>query len=97
MNGKLPTCNISSASVSQNFPNPFFNFTIINYVLPQIYSSAKIIIADKSGKVLKQINISGNKGSINFNASTTFSSGIYQYSLIVNEKLIDTKQMILSK
>jgi flagellar hook assembly protein FlgD len=71
--------------------------TTIYYTLPEKSSSAKIIITDKNGKTLKELNVSGNgKGSIDVDAAT-FSSGIYQYSLIVDGKLMDTKQMILTK
>ncbi len=88
---------VSSASLEQNIPNPFSNATSISYTLPQTYSSAKIIITDKLGKTLKEINVSGSgKGSVNVDAST-LSNGAYQYSLYVNNKLIDTKQMISQK
>ena len=87
---------ISSASLSQNIPNPFSNSTTINYALPKQFSSAKIIVTDKTGKVLKEINISSGKGLVNIDAST-LSSGAYQYSLYVDGKRIDTKQMILTK
>ncbi len=96
VNRQLSTV-VSSASLSQNIPNPFQNSTTINYNLPQKYLSAKIIITDKSGKALKEINVSGNEeGSINVDASM-LSGGAYQYSLYVDGKLIDTKQMINTK
>jgi hypothetical protein len=85
--------NISSASLSQNIPNPFDHSTTINYTLPQTYSSAKIIVTDNSGKTLKELSINAKgKGSLNIDAST-LSSRAYQYSLIVDGRLIDTKQM----
>ena len=52
--------NISSASLAQNIPNPFINTTTINYYITAKFTSAQIIITDKSGKTLKAINISGN-------------------------------------
>ena len=83
--------------LEQNIPNPFNYSTTINYTLPQQYSSAQIIITDKSGKLLKQVNISGNgNGSIKVDASA-LASGAYQYSLYVDGKLMDTKQMVLTK
>ncbi len=91
------SANLSSGLLEQNTPNPFSNTTIINYSLPQHYSSAKITITDKTGKALKEMNVSGNgKQSLQLNASL-FNSGAYQYSLIIDGKLIDTKQLVLAK
>jgi hypothetical protein len=90
---KQQTLNLTSASLQQNIPNPFNHTTTISYVLPQNYSSAKIIVVDKAGKLLKEISVSGSgKGSLTIDAST-LSSGAYHYSLYVNGKLVDTKQM----
>jgi hypothetical protein len=89
----LRTISISSASLGQNIPNPFSNTTTISYTLPKSFASAQILITDKSGKVLKQVNVSGSaRGSVQIDAAT-LSGGAYQYSLLVDGKLIDTKQM----
>jgi len=91
------TVLLTDASLEQNIPNPFNHNTTVNYSLPQKFSNAQIIVNDKTGKVLKQINISGTgKGTVNIDAST-LSAGVYSYSLIIDGKLISTKQMILSK
>ena len=95
MSNELSVMN--GASLAQNIPNPFNHSTTINYNLPSLFSSAKIIVTDKAGKVLKQINLSGSgKGTMQVDAST-LSSGAYQYSLYVDGKLIGTKQMVLTK
>jgi len=92
-NQSAKTISSTSASLEQNIPNPFNHTTTINYTLPQQYLSAKIIVVDKAGKVLKEINVSGaGKGSLNIDAST-LASGTYNYSLLVDGKLIATKQM----
>ncbi len=89
--------SVSGALLEQNIPNPFNYTTTINYSLPQTYSSAKIIITDKRGKSVKEANVSGSgKGSLNIDASS-LSSGAYQYSLYIDGRLIDTKQMMLAK
>jgi len=88
---------LASSSLQQNIPNPVTNSTTINYTLPQIHSSAKIIITDKNGKAIKEANISGSgKGSLKVDASL-FAGGIYQYSLYADGKLIETKQMVVAR
>jgi hypothetical protein len=89
--------NISSAMLGQNVPNPFNSTTRITYTLPEQYSTAKIVITDKSGKLLREMKLNGKgQGSIYLDAKTS-SSGAYQYSLYVNENLVDTKQMLIAK
>lgn len=87
---------LSDAVLDQNTPNPFNHTTKINYSLPQKFTTAQIIITDKNGKTIKAIKIFGIKGNVIVDAST-HASGAYQYSLIVDGKLIATKQMILTK
>jgi trimeric autotransporter adhesin len=91
------TATLSSASLDQNIPNPFTNNTIINYNLPLQQTAAKIIISNSEGKIMKTLDISGTgKGSITLNTNS-LSAGTYQYSLYANNKLVDTKKMIVTK
>ena len=86
-----------AASLQQNIPNPFTNTTTITYSLPNKFSSAKIIITDKNGKQLKQLNLSGaGKGTVHVDASM-LAAGAHSYSLYVKGKLIASKQMIAVK
>ena len=89
-----------AAMLEQNVPNPFANTTTIGYTLPQSRnggSPAKIIITDKNGRQLKQLNLSGaGKGTVTVDASL-LASGAYNYSLYVDGKLVATKQMISAK
>jgi trimeric autotransporter adhesin len=88
---------LSDASLEQNIPNPFQNTTTIRYTLPQKFTTAQIIIADQSGKVLKQMNVSGTgKGTINVDA-TKLPSATYSYSLTIDGHFVDAKKMVLVK
>lgn len=87
----------NASSLEQNIPNPYSGSTIINYTLPLKYSAAKMIITDKAGKIIKEINLTGNgKGSVQVDGAS-LSNGVYQYSLYVDGKMIAGKQMITSK
>ncbi len=89
--------SMSDATLEQNAPNPFTNITSIHYSLSQKFSSAQINIIDKTGKTIKQVKIAGvGKGFINIDASA-LSSGTYNYSLVVDGKIISSKQMVLTK
>jgi hypothetical protein len=47
--------------------------------------------------VLKEVTLSAKgKGSVDVDAAT-LSSGAYQYSLHVDRRIIDTKQMIIAR
>src|SRR6266496_1512430 len=88
---------IANASLAQNVPNPFTNATTIKYMLPSKFTSGQIIITDKNGRQLKQLNISDNgNGTLHVDAST-LSSGTYHYSLVIDGKIISTKQMVVAK
>ena len=88
---------IPDASLEQNCPNPFNQSTVISYTVPQTFRSAKIVVADTSGRIFKQISISASgAGSVTMEAGFLLS-GTYLYSLYVDDTLVDTKKMILTK
>jgi hypothetical protein len=93
------TINTDGASLEQNTPNPFDQSTVIHYTLPasKKFGTAQIIITDETGKVLKQQNIStSGKGMLNIHAGS-LAAGTYNYSLVVDGHLVDTKRMVLIK
>ncbi|HEY6977910.1 MAG TPA: tail fiber domain-containing protein [Chitinophagaceae bacterium] len=88
---------ITGASLAQNSPNPFNQSTVINYLLPQNTANAFIRITDVNGRLIKNIAATAKgKGQVILQAGE-LAAGIYQYSLVVNGKLIDTKKMVLTK
>lgn len=86
-----------NASLGQNIPNPFSSSTIINYYLPANTGNAYINFYSENGSLLKSVKLdSGAKGTINVKAQD-LPSGVYKYSLILNGKMIASKQMVLVK
>ncbi len=82
----------------QNYPNPFNQSTIIKYQLSRP-SFVGIKIYDVSGKELTTlINKYQQSGTheIIFNANN-YSSGVYFYSMFTDNKLSDTKKLLLIK
>lgn len=85
------------AQLQQNFPNPFHQQTEIQYYLPETVQKAQIHIMDLTGKTLKTFELSQKGiGKVHLNGGQ-FTVGSYAYSLVIDGKVVDTKQMILTK
>jgi phosphatidylserine/phosphatidylglycerophosphate/cardiolipin synthase-like enzyme len=87
----------------QNYPNPFNPISKIKYQIASNVksemSTVKLVIFDILGKEISNlVNQNQHPGTyeVDFDASN-FSSGVYFYTLKVNEQKIDTKRMMLIK
>lgn len=81
----------------QNYPNPFNSTTSISMYLPNSINNAAIYIYNMSGAQIKSYKITERgKTCITINSSE-FEAGMYHYALIVDGKVIENKQMILTK
>ena len=92
---------ITNYELKQNYPNPFNPITKIRYQLSvNSEQLAEIVVHNSAGQQVWSSPITDYAlrvtGSILFNGSK-FNSGIYYYSLVVDEQKIDTKSMILIK
>jgi len=88
---------LSSASLEQNVPNPLTNTTSVRYNLPANAKSSHLIITDMSGKTIKQIELNKTgAGIINIDAAA-LHGGTYNYSLVMDGKIIDTKRMVIAR
>ncbi|MDR0803083.1 T9SS type A sorting domain-containing protein [Fluviicola sp.] len=89
--------SVSTGNVlNQNSPNPFNEKTEIKFSIDERnFKSASIVVFDMNGLLLKKYEIqnSGN-GSITINGND-LKAGMYIYTLIVNQREIDSKRMIL--
>ena len=84
------------AFLAQNVPNPpLNNSTKISYNIPKAATKAELIITDVYGKKLKQINLA-NTGRGVLNVDTNgLTAGTYSYTLLVDGKMVETKQMVV--
>ncbi|MBI9069177.1 MAG: T9SS type A sorting domain-containing protein [Salinivirgaceae bacterium] len=85
------------AELFNNQPNPFYLETKISFYIPEYFITAHLIIRNMQGMIVKsnKIRHSGNR-SITLN-SLNLQAGIYLYTLIIDNKIIDTKKMILTR
>jgi len=88
--------NYSSAHLEQNTPNPFSTTTIIRYYIPQA-STAKVVITNTKGQTIKSYDLK-NRGSGEVLISKgILAAGSYNYSLWIDGKQAETKQMVLTR
>ncbi|MEM9680867.1 MAG: tail fiber domain-containing protein [Bacteroidota bacterium] len=85
------------AHLFQHHPNPFSQSTTIQFFVPETIKEGVLRITNINGQVIRQISLkTRGKGKVELEAST-LSAGNYWYSLILDNKVIDTKQMILTE
>ncbi len=97
----VPQEEITTASTCrlfQNAPNPFSSATVIRYELANNGDNACIHISNTNGRLLRSIALpaAGGKGQIQISAGD-FIPGIYTYSLIVSDKVVDSKRMVVTQ
>lgn len=102
---KAPTCIGNNAQemepiqtiLYQNTPNPFSEDTKIEYQLPLSTLNATLYVYDLNGLQVAEYPVSSfGEGSVIVSAGS-LAAGMYLYSLIVDEQVVDTKRMILTK
>ncbi|MCB0738814.1 MAG: tail fiber domain-containing protein [Bacteroidetes bacterium] len=92
---------VGGPELAQNHPNPFSQSTTITCHIPNaVGTTAEIMIPDLNGGEIARypiINIDGNgMGSVVIDGNT-LNAGMYNHTLLVNNQIIDTKKMILTK
>ncbi len=81
----------------QNAPNPVNESTTIKYAIAPLTKKATLKIVGINGTSLKEFDLSGNSnGSVEINAGE-LAPGNYVYSLIIDNKVVDSKKMTLTK
>ena len=75
-------------------PNPWSDYTTINYTIQTNFSSAQITFSTIEGRLIKTVELK-EKGEGQLNIySKELNNGIYVYTLTVDNKIIDSKKMV---
>ncbi|MEO8151144.1 MAG: tail fiber domain-containing protein, partial [Bacteroidia bacterium] len=85
----------TTGKLEQNFPNPFNSQTEIKFQLPAKFSVAQLIIYDSNGKQIRSYDLQTSTSVII--KAGELSAGAYTYSLVIDELVVDSKQMVLTK
>lgn len=88
---------LSSAKLFQNQPNPFSDNTLIRYFIPEGVQDAQLTVTAANGQVIKVIPIQESGRGETILQNQLLSKGQYQYSLVIDGIVQDTKKMILQK
>ncbi|MEP7170387.1 MAG: tail fiber domain-containing protein [Bacteroidota bacterium] len=89
--------NAVPARLEQNAPNPFTEKTVVKFYIPDTFKSAMIKIYSMNGEEMKSFNISNSGfGQVEISGSS-IATGVYQYTLLIDGKSVDSKQLIITK
>jgi len=87
----------SQARLHQNVPNPFTENTRIDYYLPKTTDKARLYIYNMQGAQVSNVQIgSYGEGNITIQGGS-LQPGIYMYTLVADDRVVDTKQMVLTR
>lgn len=94
---QVELANNNQTILYQNEPNPFDGSTVIRYFVPENVSNAAVGFYDMYGKEIKKLELNEKGfGKIEVNTEN-LAAGIYSYSIIVDDKTVDTKKMVRNK
>ncbi|MCL2511180.1 MAG: tail fiber domain-containing protein [Bacteroidales bacterium] len=86
-----------TAKLFQNVPNPFSSNTEIRFEIPENSNTAKLLIHDMQGAEIKSYTITARGAGTIMVQGHELPAGMYMYTLLVNNTIVDTKKMILTK
>ena len=87
----------SGVQLAQNDPNPAIDQTTIPVSISENAASASIQITGMDGKIVKVLPLS-ERGTFEVDVNTgDLYDGVWLYSLIVDNQLVDTKRMMVGK
>jgi hypothetical protein len=84
------------STLAQNVPNPFNGETVIGFSIVEKYTKAFIGVYDMNGREINTIAVSGDMNQVTI-AKGKLQPGMYTYSLVVDNNLVDTKKMVVTE
>lgn len=93
---KVEMAELKQPTLFQNYPNPFANKTTIGYFIPESTAQAKLVIQDVRGVEITSVDLKPGEGTVDIDAGD-LTPGNYLYALYVNNQIVTTKYMVLTK
>jgi hypothetical protein len=87
-----------NAWLGQSIPNPTDGTTVIPYYVPVAALAAELVVWNSAGaEVVRQpLPLRGQPGQVRLEMQQ-FASGVYQYGLVVNGRLVAQRQMVVAR
>jgi hypothetical protein len=77
-------------------PNPALEFTVIKYSLPDGIQNARIILRNLVGTTVVSEVVSADNDRLRINLQD-LGSGIYIYSLVIENQVVKSKRLVISR
>ena len=95
--GRTESSLLTQAKLYQNNPNPFTENTIVKCFIPAETTLARLHVFNMQGVLMKTFEISGRNQTEVTISGAEFNPGMYIYSLVLDNREIDSKRMILTE
>lgn len=82
--------------ISESYPNPARSVAKVNYSLEQGWRSAEVKVYSMLGSLVKKVALKEDRGTLKLSVAD-LPSGMYFYTLSVNDHDISTKKMLVTK
>ena len=86
----------NQSGISESYPNPATDVAKINYALIAGWNKAELMVYSVLGAQVRIIDLIEDQGTVKMNVAN-LPSGMYFYTLIVDDKSIATKKMLVTK
>lgn len=86
----------NQSGISESYPNPAQDVAKINYALTAGWNKAELMVYSMLGAQVRKIDLTEDQGTIKMNVAN-LPSGMYFYTLMVDDKSIVTKKMLVTK
>ncbi len=85
-----------TSGISEAYPNPAKSVAKINYSIAADSKDAKLVVYSMLGSKVREVALTEERGTLKLDVSS-LPSGMYFYSLLVEDKAISTKKMLVTK
>jgi hypothetical protein len=83
-------------NISSGYPNPANSVVSFKYDLKEFSEKGEIKFYDMLGKSVKEVILTDKQGIAKINVND-MNEGIYFYSFLVDDKIVSTKKMVISR